>query len=174
MEIWIPFVSNSGAVINFSEPRAWDKIEAALACLSNPDWAPLAAFIGKGVPDGFVYAGGILACDSPTWRALEDNLKNEVETLSLSVSGEPYFLLHVTNIIPCLNINGSKVLRSPIDDSLIGVLHYSFDESLLENVFLFRIPEDTQQIFATSLFKTLIENKEIHNLDFQHPSYSMS
>ena len=174
MEIWIPFVNSHSAVINFIEPRAWDKIEAVLTRLSNSDWTPLDAFIGKGVPDGFVYLGGILASDGPTWRTLEDNLKNEVEPLPISVSGAPYYLLHVTNIIPCLNVNGSKVLRSPIDGSLLGMLHYSFDESLLENVFLFRIPEDTQQIFATSLFKTLIENKEIHNLDFQRPSYSLS
>lgn len=174
MEIWIPFASSHSAVINFNEPRDWDKIEAALVRPINAGWQPLDAHIGKGVPDGFVYVGGILACDGPTWGFLEDSLKNEVEPLPISVNSEPYFLLHVTNMIPCLNVQGSKVLRSPTDDSLMGVIHYGFDEYLLENVFLFSIPENPQQIFATSLFKTLIENKEIHNLDFQHPPYSMS
>ena len=107
MEIWIHVANSHSAVINFNELRAWDKIEAALVRPSNPAWTPLNAFIGKGVPDGFVYMGGILACDGATGAVLEDNLKNEVEPLPISVDGESYFLLHVTNIVPCLSVNGS-------------------------------------------------------------------
>ena len=156
-------------MLNFEEPRAWDKIEAALVSSNNSDWKPLTAFVAKGTPDGFVYAGGVLTCDDNAWQNLKGCLSADVDDLLILTKDGDFHMLHVVRVVDCLNLERSQVLRSPFDNSILAVLHHDFNAALLEDVFLFRIPESRSDIFATSAFKKLIEDYNIRNLEFQRP-----
>jgi hypothetical protein len=170
MTLWQPKVSSNSAVLAFKELRDWDKVEAALGKRNGPTWMPLQAIVGRGKPKHFVYMGTLFVADDEAWHLLYDDIQHEVEDLLILVNGAPFHIFNVLNVVDCLDLNQSKLLRTPYDTGIGEILHAVYKEEKVAGHFLFTIPQKPKEVLATSAFKKLVERHKLKNITFQEPA----
>ena len=91
----------------------------------------------------------------------------ETEVLGLDQNNDELILLNVTNIIDCWDESKSLCDRTR-SGRILYVRDYYFDESLISDTYLFKIPQMADDfIFATQKFVDLINKMGSTGLEFQ-------
>jgi hypothetical protein len=158
-------------VLILLEAKNWKQIEAALRDKNYTNtWEPIEAKVAKGKAKDFVYMGGPLIASDSAWRAIEEQVQNDVQNLPLGVGDTFFHILNVIRVVDCLDVERSKFFRTPYDKGLGEILHYEFQEEKIGTAFLFTIPQKPADIYATDAFKELVEGLSLQDIDFQPPA----
>jgi hypothetical protein len=130
MSIWQPRAKSGSAVLILLEAKNWKQIEAALRDKNYTNtWEPIEAKVAKGKAKDFVYMGGPLIASDSAWRAIEEQVQNDVQNLPLGVGDTFFHILNVIRVVDCLDVERSKFFRTPYDKGLGEILHYEFQET---------------------------------------------
>jgi hypothetical protein len=94
-------------------------------------------------------------------RALEiltPLIGDAVEFLPLPAPAAEFSLVHVMEIVDCLDHTRSKVSRFS-DGRVSGILHYAFDVGKLCGKHIFKIPEMADlEVFVSDTFRATVES----------------
>lgn len=93
--------------------------------------------------------------------------QDTVQVLSAKSNKQKLFVLNVTFVNDCLDHENSKLKLFPSSGRIMRVEQYAFHKEQLEDVFIFKIPEEVHtHPYVTETFKQLIEQNQIKGFKF--------
>lgn len=99
---------------------------------------------------------------------LKPFIANHVEFLPLKCDEEDYTLIHVTNIVTCLDHDKSVIRYSKFGNTPRSVRKYVFDCEQMTDHHIFRLEEDRfVRTFVSDTFKSLVEENGLEGLRFE-------
>lgn len=103
------------------------------------------------------------------YKVLAPLIAESVEQLAIDVPGGGLTLLHVLDVVDCLDENGSQLFRLP-DEKILFVHQYRFDESLTRGHHIFRIPQTRGiEILVSEEFRETVRAAGLKGYCFNDP-----
>lgn len=115
----------------------------------------------------FIYIKpGVMACSVKVKEAIFDEVKNEVQFISIKVDGVELFVVNVINVLDALNYDESVIKCLP-DGRVMKISPCVIDEGKVFGSLFFKIPENScKAFFGTEKLKELVESKGFEGLRF--------
>ena len=98
-------------------------------------------------------------------KIIQKYLERNVEILPLQHEKYKLFLLNIINIIDCLDKENSDIVYLP-SGNIMKINKYKFNEDLLTNVHIFKIPQRSGAVFVSEELKSLIEQSKFKGFQF--------
>lgn len=105
-------------------------------------------------------------------RALFHLLRNHAEFLPcMDIKNIPYYVLNVTRLVDCIDLNNSEVSYHPTEPGrILNIMQFRFQEDKIENVPVFKVPQDTGIIFVRRPFVDVVIKERITGVGVEDPS----
>jgi hypothetical protein len=104
------------------------------------------------------------------WEILEDHIGAFVQPIKVKSGSSTYVMLNVLEVIDCLDMNNSEIIKNSITKQISRILVYTFHEEKLNGKLIFKLPETTDlEVYVTEDFKKLIEKEQLQGLFFDTP-----
>ena len=117
--------------------------------------------------DIFLYLGYILVCNVKAKSAIQQMQSGGIEFLQIDVEGKPLYFINVLSMANgALNLHRSKVEYFKNKTTIKNVREYAFNADFNYTP-LFTIPEIAAGLFATDVFKDVVERNSLNGLDFE-------
>lgn len=112
--------------------------------------------------------GGVPVFSETAWLVLEPLIRSSAEALPINSSDGAYYIIHVLDIVDCLDHDRSKIVRLP-SGGVMDVEKYVFKEGCLKDKHIFRLPETIPQQFVqvSETFRELVKKNELQGLIFR-------
>lgn len=149
-------------------PPLWFRGEP-VAHWTEPNLFPSAHHTEKGKPIGDVFPVDVSAVvvNERCFRLLKPYLQGAAQVLPARYKDQELFVLNVTEIRDCLDLEKSKVKRFQTSGRIMRIEEYAFRKELLPGAFLFKIPQEAHtRPYVTDTFKDLIEQTGIRGFRF--------
>ena len=125
------------------------------------DWQPLALTYSGELPD-VIGLRSIMLWAGDKAQTFQST---DYQALPVTINGIPYYAIHITHVLDCLDQNQSQFKR--FKNRNIGVEHYVLRADCIGDVSLFTIPDDGYSaIFATDDFKAWVSAQGWTGLSF--------
>ena len=123
--------------------------------------------IGKEIGDVLPVDISAVVVNERCFNIIKPYIQDAVQVLSAKSKKQKLFALNVTAVRDCLDYENSKLKRFSGSGRIMRIEEYVFHKELLENVFIFKIPEEVHtHPYVTDSFKCLIEQNEIKGFKF--------
>lgn len=123
--------------------------------------------IGKEIGDVLPVDISAVVVNERCFNIIKPYIQDAVQVLSAKSKKQKLFVLNVTAVRDCLDYENSKLKRFSSSGRIMRIEEYVFHKELLENVFIFKIPEEVHtHPYVTDSFKCLIEQNEIKGFKF--------
>ena len=169
MKIWEVQCDVANFATIYLRPDTHYKYFLNFSIISNkPDLPPLSGEFSQGLPIGdFSYImAGVMAAQRATIATLPNQLRQEVETFPLSITGHDVGIIRTLNVVDCLDEGSSEIVRFT-DGEVFLVNRYVLREALLKETFLFKLPQFLySRLYATEHFYNFINEQEFTGLKF--------
>ncbi len=118
--------------------------------------------------DIFLYLGYILVCNVKAKSAIQLKMQSDgIEFLQIDVEGKPLYFVNVLSMANgALNLHRSKVEYFKNKTTIKNVREYAFNADFNYTP-LFTISEIAAGLFATDVFKDVVERNNLNGLDFK-------
>lgn len=118
--------------------------------------------------DIYLYLGYILVCNVKAKSAIQQKTKSDgIEFLQIDVEGQPFYFINVLSVANgALNLHRSKVDYFKDKTTIKNIRGYAFNADFNYTP-LFTIPEIAAGLFATDVFKDVVERNNLNGLDFK-------
>lgn len=122
----------------------------------------------KGIAGDFPpLTASAIVCSERAANILRPMLNSSAELLPLKGNKEKYFLINVTCVIDCLDMERSILQRFASSNRIMRVLHYAWKSDCLGNTEIFKLPEFVRSYhFVTDKFKQVVESHNLRGLTF--------
>ena len=122
---------------------------------------------GKEIGDVYSIDVSSVVVNEKCFNVISSHLQGNVQILPAQSESQRLYVLNVTTIIDCLDRKNSKLKLFQSSGRIMRVEEYAFHRELLDNVFIFKIPEELHtHPYVTEDFKKLIEQNNIKGFKF--------
>ena len=123
--------------------------------------------IGKEIGDVLPVDISAVVVNERCFNIIKPYIQDAAQILSAKSKKQKLFVLNVTAVRDCLDYENSKLKRFSSSGRIMRIEEYVFHKELLENVFIFKIPEEVHtHPYVTDDFKNLIEQNGIKGFKF--------
>lgn len=101
-------------------------------------------------------------------ETLSPLIASQTEFLPLKCNGVAYYIVHIINVVTCLDHAQSEIVYHRKKNIPIGVEKYFFDCEQLREQHIFRLQEDRLvNVFVSDKFKSLVEEHNLKGFVFE-------
>ena len=123
--------------------------------------------IGKEIGDVYSIEISSVVVNEKCFNVLSSYLQGNAQILPAQSASQRLYVLNVTTVIDCLDREKSKIKLFKSSGRIMRIEEYAFHRELLDNVFIFKIPEEVfTHPYVTEDFKELIEQNGIKGFKF--------
>lgn len=122
---------------------------------------------GKETGDVYPVEISAVIVNEHCFNVIKPYIQGAVQVLHARSKAQKLYVLNVTSVIDCLDHENSKLKRFPSSGRIMRVEEYAFNREVLENAFIFKIPEEIHaHPYVTEKFKRLMEQNGIKGFKF--------
>lgn len=115
------------------------------------------------------FSGGGLVLDHHAMIILKDLISTSIELLPIEIINQvgAFYLVHVLDILDCLDYEHSVLSYYESSGRLAGILKYEFRKVCIGDRNIFALPEDSlPNLYVTDLFKSVVEENKLEGVNF--------
>lgn len=115
----------------------------------------------------FLHSSNGPILDQKAAQLFQAKVAESIELLPLKTDHRDFYLLHVLDIVDCIDYERSEIAYYESTGRLAGIVKYVFKKELIEGKPIFMLPEDGMpNIYISDEFKKAIEDNGLEGVKF--------